>query len=108
MQTCHTQRNPYRVREKTWLALGPTKGEQSCGYVRMSSEVPDGDPVNESRKLSKEEAIYIAMQQPGGGVIHCYNGDNWNVYSETRAVRYKEILRQLKQRQFNTQRGRTP
>lgn len=98
MNTCHSQLNTYGAKLKCWNVLGSTKGERTAGRCRTSTVVPEGDILNSARTLTKAEAIYIAMQQPGGGVIHCYNGNNWNVYAEVRILRYKEILGQLKRR----------
>jgi len=98
--TCHSQRNLYRVNHKIWNALAPTTGEQTCGRVRSSHTAPGGVKLN-AHKLNLKEALRVARCQPGGAVIYT---ESWpatqdsvfDVYSEQRVLRYQEVLAKIK------------
>lgn len=95
MFPCHSQKNYYRVRAKTWAALGRTTGEQTCGSWRLSHEQPPGTRLNGLR-LQWPDALYVAKQQPGGAVIHKLSGGVFDVYSASRIARFKEILSHIR------------
>lgn len=95
MNPCHSQKNLYRAHPKIWDILGRTEGEERCGRVRFAREKPPGDKLNAGH-LSRQAAIYVAARVPGGGVIHATSSESFDVYSEQRLTRYREILQQVK------------
>lgn len=91
---CHSQKHLYREQPKCWSTLGRTTGEQTSGHWRLTRETPRGTKLNNIR-LQWPDAIYVAMQQPGGAVIHKLEGGVFDVYSQQRLDRYREILSQI-------------
>jgi hypothetical protein len=94
MTPCHSQKNLYRANHKCWQTIGLTPGEQTCGSWRLTRETPKGTKLNNVR-LQWPDALYVAMAQPGGAVIHKLDGGVFDVYSQQRLERYREILSQI-------------
>lgn len=95
---CHSQHNTYGAHRKIW-ALALTTGERACGRARYSNDVPQGQKLN-GQPLSRESALLIALNQPGGGVLHALDQAKtiYNVYSEQQLLTFKETLKRIKQR----------
>ncbi|SRR5258706_5550537 len=95
---CHSQQNCYGAHRKIW-ALYNTLGQQTCGRARYSSDLPQGEKLN-THPLSRDGALLIALNQPGGGVLHAVDQGKtiYNVYSEQMLLTFKETLKRIKQR----------
>lgn len=93
-RACHSQLNCYDARLKIW-GVFQTEGELSCGTFRYSKHKPEGEKLNNAH-LSRTTAIYIASRVPGGGVIHSTSSESFNVYSEQRILRFREILKRVR------------